>query len=164
MAKFIWVGTGNAHKFHLTKLDMITMPKSHGGWGIFNIKLFVWALLIKTLWQGLFGKCLWGDVIQSKYLLGIKATHWMREGLIGKPTGSTNWISLNKVKYWLLKRTCWIFGLGRDIIIGRDHNLGIVIETFFSDKVTRSLNIRRYFYLDQAVSSWTCSILVWKRA
>ena len=31
MEKFIWVGSGKSFKFHLTKMENLTMPKSLGG-------------------------------------------------------------------------------------------------------------------------------------
>ena len=33
MAQFIWSGSRDKHKYHLIKLEKITIPKEVGGWG-----------------------------------------------------------------------------------------------------------------------------------
>lgn len=52
---FIWSGMRQRQKFHLTKHEHISMPKQLGGWGIIHLKLFGHALLLKSLWCGIFG-------------------------------------------------------------------------------------------------------------
>lgn len=91
-----------------------------GGWGNPESESLWMGSLNKILVAWFIRQVLWGDIIRTKYLGGIKAEIWMRDGPIGKPTRSTIWISFNKIKTWLLKRSCWSFGSKKEIIIGRD--------------------------------------------
>lgn len=54
MGQFILLRSGDKHKYHLIKLEKITIPKEVGGWGLLDIKIFGFALLLKALWRGLF--------------------------------------------------------------------------------------------------------------
>lgn len=65
IARYIWVRYETKHKYHLVKLDKITRNKAMEGWGILNIKIFGWALLTKSLWQGLLGTGIWSLIIKK---------------------------------------------------------------------------------------------------
>eukprot|EP00253_Pinus_taeda_P021358 PITA_21358 len=67
---FIWGGSKNQSKFHLTKMHRITMPKNLGGWGLKDLRIFGKSLICKTLCRGIFGTGPWSVTIQQKYLKG----------------------------------------------------------------------------------------------
>jgi hypothetical protein len=66
--QFLWSGAVNQKsKIHLTSWESISKPKVLGGWGIKNIKWFNIALVLKTIWIGLSGNGLWGEILRAKY-------------------------------------------------------------------------------------------------
>ena len=69
-----------------------------------NIKLFGWALLIKSLWWGLLGTGIWSKIIKTKYLMEIKICHGFREGLVGRAYEFAIWSNLNRVQHWFKER------------------------------------------------------------
>jgi len=75
----------------------------------------------------------------------------MKDDVIRKSKGSTIWKKFNKIKIWLMKRACWTFGSGKEIIIGIYHILGTNIFLHYSKKLTNSLNPRGIFYLAQVI-------------
>jgi len=44
MAQYILFGAAQNFKYHLVKLENITIPKKLGGWGVLNLRQFGWAL------------------------------------------------------------------------------------------------------------------------
>jgi len=48
-ANFIWGGKSERSKFHLSKLENISLPKHLGGWGLMDLRSFGKALLCKML-------------------------------------------------------------------------------------------------------------------
>lgn len=102
IANFIWSGMKNKNKYHLTKLDHISMPKRLGGWGILNLRRFDYALLLKSLWKGIFGEGTWGMIIKHKYLKDIDFLVFLRRRCIGCKIGSSIWLSFTKVRHYFL--------------------------------------------------------------
>jgi len=73
----------NKNKYQLTKLDHISMLKHLGGWDILNLRRFGYALLLKSLWRGIFGEGTSGIIIKHKFLKDIDFLAWLHRGCIG---------------------------------------------------------------------------------
>ena len=56
---FLWFGTRERNKYHLVIWEKIVRPKDFGGWGLLNMNIFGWALLIKSLWRAFFHSGIW---------------------------------------------------------------------------------------------------------
>eukprot|EP00253_Pinus_taeda_P001784 PITA_01784 len=69
-ANFIWGGKSNQRKFHLSKMENISLPKNLSGWGLLDLRNFGKALLCKSLWRGIFGEGPWSITIKKKYMKG----------------------------------------------------------------------------------------------
>lgn len=63
-ANFIWGGSSVHRKFHLAKMNVISIPKQFGGWGLKDLRQFGCALLCRTLWRGIFGNSPWSILIR----------------------------------------------------------------------------------------------------
>lgn len=88
MENFIWGGSEDKRKYHLTKLRNISIPKDLGGWGIMDIRTFGKALLCKSLWRGMSGASLWSSILRRKYMGNKDLIYWYRKGTIGYAQGS----------------------------------------------------------------------------
>lgn len=64
IARFLWSGSGNTHKFHLVRLDSLCRPKEHDGWGILHTRNFNIALLIKSFWHAMNGPGIWSEIVK----------------------------------------------------------------------------------------------------
>eukprot|EP00253_Pinus_taeda_P017747 PITA_17747 len=82
-ACYIWGGSTNQHKIHLTKMKDISIPKQQGGWGIKDLRLFGCALICRTLWRGIYGSSPWSNIIRQRYMKGKSINFWYRKGNIG---------------------------------------------------------------------------------
>jgi len=102
----------NNTKLHLVKLDHISFPKRLGGWGILNLWRFGWALLQKSLWSGLFGDGIWGNIIRHEYLKDHEFPIWMHKERIGIASGLAIWLSFKKINKCFLQNLCWRLGFG----------------------------------------------------
>jgi len=86
---FLWSGTVNYRcKIHLTSWESISKPKALGGWGIEHLSCFYIALILKTIWKGLSGCGLWGDILKKKYLNRRSLVDWIRNTSQRKAMGS----------------------------------------------------------------------------
>ncbi len=121
IAHFIWSDMWQKHKYHLTKLEHISMAKRLGGWGILNLKRLGHALLLESLWHGIFGVGIWSQIINHKYLKDIDFKFWMRRGCIGCNSGSTVWCIVTKISHPFLSLLSWRLGTGHHITIGWDN-------------------------------------------
>lgn len=65
---FIWWGSNERRKFHLSKLSNLSLPKMLGVWGIMDIRKFGLALLCKSIWRGLLWDSMWSRAIRMKYM------------------------------------------------------------------------------------------------
>jgi len=70
IANFIWGGKSDQRKYHLSKMERISMPKISGEWGLLDLRAFGKALLCKSLWRGIFGEGRWSITIKKKYMKG----------------------------------------------------------------------------------------------
>ena len=50
----LWYGQKDKERFHLVRWERLACPKDHGGWGLKSILYFGKALVVKSLWRGLF--------------------------------------------------------------------------------------------------------------
>ena len=65
---FMWTTSKQSEGIPLVKWSTIVLPKSKGGWGIKNTKLFCKALAAKLLWRMVENMdTLWGRAMRSKY-------------------------------------------------------------------------------------------------
>ena len=68
---FLWQGTEEKFRYHMTKWKMVSRPKDHGGVGIINIKIMNECLLVKWIWKiHQEPDELWFKLIKAKYLDG----------------------------------------------------------------------------------------------
>jgi len=68
---FLWQGTEEKFRYHMTKWKMVSRPKDHGGVGIINIKIMNECLLVKWIWNiHQEPDELWFKLIKAKYLDG----------------------------------------------------------------------------------------------
>jgi hypothetical protein len=65
---FLWNGNNPTCHMHLCNWEVLSRPKSSGGWGLKNLTHFNLALLAKTLWHTLFDRGLWHNIVMDKYL------------------------------------------------------------------------------------------------
>ena len=65
---FIWKGCHSSKKLHLANWEILSRPKSKGGWGLKKLSLFSQALRLKGLWRVLTANTFWCKVINDKYL------------------------------------------------------------------------------------------------
>eukprot|EP00253_Pinus_taeda_P017686 PITA_17686 len=79
-ANFIWGGKSHQKKYHLSRMEKIASPKSLGGWGLLDLRIFDKALLCKSLWRGIFGDGPWSNTIKKKYMKGRDIEFWYRKG------------------------------------------------------------------------------------
>eukprot|EP00253_Pinus_taeda_P036565 PITA_36565 len=115
---FIWGGMSEQRKYHLVKMDAISIPKQHGGWGLKDLRLSGRALLCRSLWRGIFGEGPWSNIIRLKYMKGKNLEFWYRVGSIGTRQGSAIWYSLRKIEQYFIMRLKWRIFTGNSILIG----------------------------------------------
>ena len=96
-ANFIWGEKSKQRKFHLSKMEIISLPKRLGGWGLMDLRDFGKALLCKSLWRGIFREGPWSVTVKLKYMEGKNLEYWFRTGAIGSKHGSAIWFSLQKI-------------------------------------------------------------------
>lgn len=104
MATFIWGGNKDKRKFHLIKLENITLPKKKGGWGIMNPRLFGRALLCKSLWRVIFGNSLWSQAIKMKCLGNNDIYYWYKNNFKWPSQGSGIWRSFQRILPFFLQK------------------------------------------------------------
>ena len=79
--RFFWQGTGTRKKYYMVKWTLINKPKSKGGLGIKNLKLFNISLLCKWWWRLENEEGIWQSLVKAKY--GITHGIWrikMKQG------------------------------------------------------------------------------------
>jgi len=120
IANFIWGGKLELRKYHLTRMEKISMPKNSRGWGLLDLRSFGKALLCKSLWRGIYGEGPWSSTIKTKYMGGKDMEHWFRLGRIGTTYGSAIWLSFRKIEQYFLKNMKWSLQSDSRILIGID--------------------------------------------
>jgi len=162
MANFIWGGSKEKRKYHLTSLKNITFPKALGGWGIIDIRNFGRALLCKSLWRGINGDSFWSSIIRKKYMGNKYLIFWYRKGSIGNPHGSAIWQSFWKIESFFLKNLYWNVQNGRDVYIGYDHIMGMGENFIIPSIIIKALHRKGIFTWSQIIAEWQGGIPIWK--
>jgi hypothetical protein len=122
---FILYGSTNIPSLvHLASWDLISRPKSLGGWGIRNIHWFSQALAFKSLWRDLFGSGLWRKAIKKKYLKGSDVVFWLRLENYKFSVASNFWRNFLSTLPLLKKWLVWSVGNGSQVLIGQDPFVG----------------------------------------
>lgn len=162
-ANFLWGGRSHQSKIHLAKMDLITRPKKKGGWGLLHMNSFGKALLCKSLIRGIYGKSLWSNIINQKYLKGRSMVYWFRRKSLGIRSGSFIWKSFRKLQSFFLGNLKWTLSFGSYVFIGLDptlHKLELLIPPdlllFFLSK--------GLFTWNKLIHSWISQTPVWKNA
>ncbi|XP_057447160.1 uncharacterized protein LOC130738983 [Lotus japonicus] len=95
MLNFLWGGADGVRKTAWVSWDNICRPKSEGGLGVKNWRLFNVALLAKWRWRLMVGDSgLWSCILNYKYKGGYheKASIWWKDLFsICFESGSSNW-------------------------------------------------------------------------
>jgi len=79
-------------------------------------------------------------MIRYKYQKEHDFLYWYGKGCIDIPTGSTIWLSLQKIIKIFIQYLSWSMGLGHRILIGTDHILGVGVECNISEEFIRCIN------------------------
>jgi len=145
---FLWSGTGDIQNFHLVNWEVITKDKESGGWGLLELLVFGWDLLIKSLWWALYGKGLWKNIIKVKHMKRKVIMEWFRRGGIGVRSGSYIWFSFYKFKRWFLHKLWWSFGKGNQILIGIDSMIGVCSSNYLLQGLDNILHVIGISFLD----------------
>lgn len=161
-ANFIWGGSSAHRKFHLVKMDAISIPKHLGGWGLKDLRQFGWALICRTLWRGIFGDGPWSNIIRQKYMKGRQLEFWYRTRTIGPRQGSAIWHSLRKIESYFITRLKWRLYIGSRILIGIDPILCGHCDISIPENLSAYLHRRGFFTWNNLIESWQGSSPIWK--
>eukprot|EP00253_Pinus_taeda_P025540 PITA_25540 len=164
LANFIWSGSSNPFKIHLAKLEMISLPKKYGGWGLLDMQSFGRALLCKSLTRALFRDGLWSSAIRKKYMQDKDLIYWYWRGSIGISHGSAIWLSLRKVQQYFIRRLRWNLFSGEHVFIGIDPIIDDRELACFSNNLISFLHRQGLFTWDKIISSWCGPIPIWSNA
>jgi hypothetical protein len=80
---FLWNGNLSSSHIHLCSWEVISRPKSAGGWGFRDLAQFNTALLANTLWHTLYHEGIWHNIVLDKYLKHQDVTRWFRSTNFG---------------------------------------------------------------------------------
>ena len=127
-----------------------------------NMRCFGWALLLKSLWRGIFGEGTRGKIIRYKYQKDQDFRIWYRIRTISISTGSSIWNSFRKVENFFLQNLAWTMELGNNIIMGSDHILGYGVDHHIPEAFIHFLNGSGIFFFSQAIDSWRGPCPSWK--
>lgn len=143
-------------KFHLSKLEFLSLPKNLGGWGLMDIRIFGRALLCKALWRGIFIPNPWSAIIRQKYLKGRSLEFWFRSGSLGIKQGSAIWLSFRRIEQYFLDNLKWRIFSGRKIFIGLDSFAGFKgnLHLQVPDPLLFHLHGSGYFTWDRIIERW----------
>ena len=75
---FLWTGSKKHQGYHLSRWEVLSRPKTLGGWGLKNLPLFHKVLSASTFWRILTKTGMWSTVIKSKYLHQLPVHIWLR--------------------------------------------------------------------------------------
>ena len=135
MFNFLWGSTDTSFKFHLTKWNDISRPKSQGGWGIKDLTCFNKALRLNVFWKALHSKGLWFQVLQAKYLNGKSVVDWIRSKDFCTRNISLFWRGFLQVLPWMGKHLSWQIGNGECILLGLDPFVGLGSSFAFPEEL-----------------------------
>lgn len=148
-------------KYHLTKLSHISSAKSHGVWGLLDLRSFSKALLCKSFWRGINDEGIWGSIIQNKYLGGKELSYWYRRGSIGSAHGSPIWPSRTKIEGIMRRHLIWRFQSRDKILIYKDPLMCGKEELTIPGSLTSNLHRLGIFYWDGLIRIWNGPFPFW---
>jgi hypothetical protein len=148
---FLWNGNNTTCHFHLCSWEVLSRPKSCGGWGLRNLEHFNLALLANTLWNTLFGRGLWHNIVMDKYLRHSDVIQWFRSTIFEASSASRIWRNLLKSIHLLLHWQVWLPGSGNQVRIGRDMILGMGEKALLSQALLDHLSRKEIKVL---VNAW----------
>jgi len=152
---------------NLASWNMISLPKSVGGWEIRYLPRLSLALASKSLWRALFGKNLWSEVIRKKYLHGMDSAFWLRQNKHTNRTCSIFWKHLLDVVFVVKSWVIWKVGDGNRAIVGRDPFVGCVGNYKLSHELMvhlQSLNIHTLTHISSKSSNIRTGLGDWLTA
>jgi hypothetical protein len=137
---FLWNGSKQNKGYHLCRWEMVSKPKSLGGWGLRNLQIFYKALSTNTLWRILMAPGIWSKVIKDKYITHQSVHDWLRSTTDLSSRGSQTWKHLLKSLPILLHWIAWLPGSGSSIEIGRDAILGMGNRAMLTSRLLERLH------------------------
>lgn len=161
-ANFIWGGSSVHRKYHLAKMNAISIPKQFGGWGLNDLRQFGCALLCRTLWRGIFGNSPWSILIRQKYMKGMNIEFWYRLGAIWPRNRSAIWLSMRKIEPYFMSRLRWRLSIGCLALIVIDPILCGHGEINIPKDLSSHLQRRGIFTWNKLIEEWHGSSLIWK--
>lgn len=144
--------------------ETISRPKYVDGWGTMDSCVFGVSLLLKSLWQALFGGGIWGQIIAAKYLRDHHISHCLVKQEIGNKQGSYIWSNFQKIKSWFFQRVNWMFNRGNLMLIGQDMIAGVNETNILSVYTINLVHRKGIFYLEQVIIGWDHCIPIWMQA
>jgi hypothetical protein len=118
--RFFWAGTSPKRKYYMVRWPIVCKPKSKGGLGIKNLKMFNICLLCKWWWQLESGEGLWQSHVKANY----KITHGIwRVNL--KANDSPVWRNLLRIKGIYLQGRKMVIGNGKSTDFWHDAWCGV---------------------------------------
>jgi len=124
VTSFIWSGNGSDNKIHLARWDLLTKPKTYGGWGLRDLELFGRGLRMKSCWRALHSANLWSRVLIDKYLKGLAVLEWIKSDAITPGNISPIWHGFLDIIHEIRKHLAWQIGTGSVVHVGIDNFIG----------------------------------------
>jgi hypothetical protein len=150
MFNFLWKGNSDSNHYHLCRWDVLSRPKSCGGWGFRNLSHFNSALNANTLWRVLTRDGIWHKIIKDKYLQHSTIVNWLRSTSFKQNYASRIWNNLLKYVHLITHWLSWLSGSGHLISLGRDHILGLGDRSLLSRDLIDHLRKGKDYVLAQA--------------
>ena len=162
MEKFIWGGGRDEKAIHLSKWDVLTLPKDRGGWGILDMELVGHSLIIKSLWRCLHGKGKWQDIIKHKYMGDAIVEELAISGWTVCKCKSNIWKGFGNMWPIIMDHLKWAFGNGSKILIGSRMMMGMGDFQPQIEDLVLLLNRKGCFFIHQIIKEWVGEIPRWK--
>lgn len=153
-ANFIWGAKDDRGKIHLSKLNLLTLPKKFGAWGLVDVRIFGKALVFKSLWRGIFDSNPWSAIIHQKYKKGRSLEFWLRFGSIAIKQGSTIWLSFKRIEKYFLNNLKWRIFSRRKIFISFDSFAGFRGNLQVPDPLLFYLHRSGIFTWNRVIKEW----------
>ena len=152
MFNFLWNGNSETNHYHLCRWDILSRPKSYGGWGFRNLSLFNSSLNANTLWHVLNRDGIWHKIIKNKYLHNSTIINWFCSATFKHNSASRICNNLLKSVHLITHWLSWLPGSGHLISISKDHILGMGDRAILSEELIDHLHIKKISVLAQATT------------
>jgi ribonuclease HI len=108
---FIWGEYENVRKFHAVNWNVVTLPKWMGGLGLRNLDVMNQACILKLGWKLNYGSTdFWCQVVKGKY-----GVHSFANDIVLRPSDSSIWKALLRLKEQLISNTSWCIRNGNSV-------------------------------------------------